>query len=86
MSDNKEKDKEVKKLRGGDGRRLEKQIANAFKDLPVATKMPGETLNDLNDLLEWVLSPRIHWDNFAVTIPVKNPNEIKWFALRVSEA
>ena len=67
MSDNKEKDKDI-------------------RDLPVATQRPEEMLNDLAELLSWVQSPRIHWDNFAVTIPVKNPNEIKWFALRVSEA
>jgi len=67
MSENKEKDKDI-------------------KDLPVATKLAGETLNDLNDLLEWMASPRVHWDNFAITIPIKNPNEIKWFSLRVSEA
>jgi len=67
MSDNKEKDKDI-------------------RDLPVATQRPEEMLNDLDDLLSWMASPRIHWDNFAVTIPVKNPNEIKWFALRVSEA
>jgi hypothetical protein len=67
MSDNKEKDKDI-------------------KELPVATQEPGEMLNDLNELLSWMASPRIHWDNFAITIPVKNPNEIKWFALRVSEA
>ena len=67
MSDNKEKDKDI-------------------RELPVATNLAGETLNDLNELMEWMASPRIHWDNFAVTIPIKNPNEIKWFALRVSEA
>ena len=67
MSDNKEKDKDI-------------------RELPVATNLAGETLNDLNELMEWMSSPRIHWDNFAVTIPIKNPNEIKWFSLRVSEA
>ena len=67
MSENKEKDKDI-------------------KDLPVATKLAGETLNDLDDLLSWMASPRIHWDNFAITIPIKNPNEIKWFALGVEEA
>jgi len=67
MSDNKEKDKDI-------------------RDLPVATKLAGETLNDLDDLMEWMSSPRIHWDNFAITIPIKNPNEIKWFALGVEEA
>jgi len=67
MSDNKEKDKDI-------------------RDLPVATQRPEEMLNDLDDLLSWMASPRIHWDNFAVTIPIKNPNEIKWFALGVEEA
>jgi len=67
MSDNKEKDKDI-------------------RDLPVATKLAGETLNDLNDLMAWMASPRIHWDNFSVTMAIKNPNEIKWFALKVEEA
>jgi len=62
MSENKEKDKEVKDLEF------------------------NQEFNDLNDLLEWMASPRVHWDNFAITIPIKNPNEIKWFSLRVSEA
>jgi len=43
--------------------------------------------NDLQELLEWMSSPRVHWGNdFKITIPVKNPNEIKWFALKVAEA
>ena len=67
MSENKEKDKDI-------------------RELPVATKLAGETLNDLNELMEWMASPRIHWDNFQVTVPVKNPNEIKWFTLGVAEA
>ena len=67
MSENKEKDKNI-------------------RDLPVATKMAGETLNDLNELLEWMASPRVYWDNFKVTIPVENPKDIKWFALGVAEA
>ena len=67
MSENKEKDKDI-------------------RDLPVATKLAGETLNDLNDLMAWMASPRIHWDNFSVTMPVENTNEIKWFALKVAEA
>ena len=62
MSENKEKDKEVKDLEF------------------------NQEFNDLNDLLEWMASPRVHWDNFAITIPIKNPNEIKWFALKVEEA
>ena len=67
MSENKEKDKNI-------------------RDLPVATKMPGETLNDLNELLEWMSSPRIYWENFAVTLPVKNNNDIKWVSTTISEA
>ena len=63
-----------------------KEKPKDVKELPVATKNPKEMANDLNELMEWMASPRIHWDNFAVTIPIKNPNEIKWFALRVSEA
>ena len=42
--------------------------------------------NDLQELLEWMASPRVHWENFKVTIPIKNPNEIKWFALKIAEA
>ena len=67
MSENKEKDKNI-------------------RDLPVATKMAGETLNDLNELLEWMASPRVYWDNFQVSVPVENPKDIKWFALGVAEA
>ena len=67
MSDNKEKDKNI-------------------RDLPVATKMAGETLNDLNELLEWMASPRIYWDNFAVAFPIENNNDIKWIQTRVEEA
>jgi hypothetical protein len=63
-----------------------KEKPKDIKELPVATRTPGETLNNLNELMEWMSSPRIHWDNFEVSIPIKNPNEIKWFTLRVSEA
>ena len=67
MSDNKEKDKDI-------------------RELPVATKMAGETLNDLNELLEWMASPRIYWDNFAVALPIENNNDIKWISTKVGEA
>ena len=42
--------------------------------------------NDLNELLEWMASPRVYWDNFQVSVPVENPKDIKWFALGVAEA
>ena len=48
--------------------------------------MAGANPNDLKELLEWMASPRIHWDNFKIEIPVKNPSEIKWFALAIAEA
>ena len=67
MSENKEKDKDI-------------------KELPVATKMAGETLNDLNELMEWMASPRIYWDNFSVALPIENNNDIKWISTRVGEA
>jgi len=67
MSDNKEKDKDI-------------------RDLPVATKLAGETLNDLNELMEWMASPRIYWDNFSVALPIENNNDIKWIQTRVEEA
>ena len=67
MSENKEKDKDI-------------------KELPVATKMAGETLNDLNELMEWMASPRVYWDNFEVTLPIENNNDIKWVQTRVEEA
>ena len=67
MSDNKEKDKNI-------------------RDLPVATKMAGETLNDLNELMEWMASPRVYWDNFSVALPIENNNDIKWIQTRVEEA
>ena len=56
------------------------------KQLPVATKKPEQMLNDLEELLSWMSSPRIHWDNFKVTVPVENPKDIKWFTLGVAEA
>jgi len=67
MSDNKEKDKDI-------------------RDLPVATKLAGETLNDLNELMEWMASPRVYWDNFSVALPIENNNDIKWIQTRVEEA
>ena len=67
MSDNKEKDKDI-------------------KELPVATQKPGEMLNDLNELLSWMQSPRIYWDNFSVALPIENNNDIKWVQTRVEEA
>jgi len=67
MSENKEKDKDI-------------------RELPVAEKKPGEMLNDLNELLSWIQSPRIYWDNFSVTLPVEKPNDIKWVQTKVEEA
>ena len=46
----------------------------------------SKNFNDMADLLEWMASPRVYWDNFKVTIPVENPKDIKWFALGVAEA
>jgi hypothetical protein len=67
MSDNKEKDKNI-------------------RELPVATNLAGETLNDLNELMEWMSSPRVYWDNFSVTLPVEKPNDIKWVSTKIGEA
>ena len=67
MSDNNEKDKDI-------------------RDLPIGVQGPEELLNDLNELLEWVANPRIYWDNFKVTLPIKKPNDIKWVQTRVEEA
>ena len=63
-----------------------KEKPKDVKDLPVAKKNPKEMANDLEQLLEWMASPRVYWENFKVTVPIKNPNEIKWFALGVEEA
>ena len=57
-----------------------------IRDLPVATKLAGETLNDLNELMEWMASPRVYWDNFSVALPIENNNDIKWIQTRVEEA
>ena len=67
MSENKEKDKDI-------------------RDLPVATKLAGETLNDLNDLMAWMASPRVYWENFQVTLPLNKRSDIKWIQTTVSEA
>ena len=67
MSENNEKDKDI-------------------RDLLMATERPEELLNDLNELLEWVANPRIYWDNFKVTLPIKKPNDIKWVQTRVEGA
>jgi hypothetical protein len=56
------------------------------RDLPVAEKKSGEMFNDISELLSWMQSPRIHWDNFAVTLPVENPNDIKWISNSIGEA
>ena len=65
-----------------DNKKKDKDI----RDLPVATKLAGETLNDLNELMEWMASPRIYWDNFSVALPIENNNDIKWIQTRVEEA
>ena len=46
----------------------------------------GKNFNDMEELLEWMSSPRIYWDNFAVTLPIKKPNDIKWVSTTISEA
>jgi hypothetical protein len=63
-----------------------KEKPKDVKELPVAEKKPEQMLNDLEDLLSWMASPRVYWDNFAITMAIKNPKEIKWFALDVAEA
>jgi hypothetical protein len=65
-----------------DNKKKDKDI----RELPVAEKKPGEMFNDLNELMEWMASPRIYWDNFSVTLPVENNNDIKWVQTRVEEA
>jgi predicted nucleotidyltransferase len=42
--------------------------------------------NDLQELLEWMASPQVYWENFEATVSIKKPSEIKWFALRIAEA
>ena len=63
-----------------------KEKPKDVKELPVATKKPEQMLNDLEDLLSWMASPRVYWENFKVTVPVENPKDIKWFALGIAEA
>ena len=65
-----------------DNKKKDKDI----RELPVATNLAGETLNDLNELMEWMASPRVYWDNFSVTLPVENNSDIKWVQTRVEEA
>tara|TARA_R110002060_G_scaffold45301_2_gene56595 strand:- start:1188 stop:1379 length:192 start_codon:yes stop_codon:yes gene_type:complete len=48
--------------------------------------LTDKNFKDLDELLEWMASPRVYWDNFAVTLPVKNNNDIKWIALAVADA
>jgi len=57
-----------------------------IEGLGVVAALHAANPNDLKELLEWMASPRIHWDNFKIEIPVKNPSEIKWFALAIAEA
>ena len=66
MSDNNEKDKDI-------------------RDLELDLEFSRD-LNDLNELMEWLSSPRIYWDNFAVALPIENNNDIKWIQTRVEEA
>ena len=63
-----------------------KEKPKDIKDLPVATKKPEEMFNDLAELVSWMQSPRIYWDNFAVALPIENNNDIKWVQTRVEEA
>jgi len=58
-----------------------KKLPEAYAELE---DMPNP--NDLQELLKWMQSPRVSWQNFGVTIPIKNPNDIKWFSLRIAEA
>ena len=48
--------------------------------------LPNKEFNDLNELMEWMASPRVYWENFKVTIPIKKRSDIKWIALNVEEA
>tara|TARA_R110002020_G_scaffold201923_3_gene404812 strand:+ start:696 stop:899 length:204 start_codon:yes stop_codon:yes gene_type:complete len=56
------------------------------KKLPVAKKSLKQMANDVEELLAWMESPRVHWPNFPITIPVRKGSEIKWFTLTVEEA
>ena len=66
MSDNKEKDKDIREL----------ELDLEF----------SRDLNDLNELMEWMSSPRVYWDNFEVTLPIENNNDIKWISTKIGEA
>ena len=46
----------------------------------------SKNFNDMEDLLEWMASPRVYWENFEVTLPLKKRSEIKWISTTVSEA
>ena len=63
-----------------------KEKSKDIKKLPVAKKSTKEMASDLEELLSWMASPRVYWENFKVTVPVENPKDIKWFALGVAEA
>ena len=52
----------------------------------MATKNPKEMANDLEELLSWMSSTRVYWDNFSVALPIEKPNDIKWVQTRVEEA
>ena len=59
-----------------------KEKTKDIKDLELGNK----EFNDLDELLEWMASPRVYWDNFAVTLPIKKPNDIKWVSTKIGEA
>ena len=63
-----------------------KEKPKDVKELPVATKNPEEMANDLEELLSWMASPRVYWDNFAVALPIENNNDIKWISTKIGEA
>ena len=63
-----------------------KEKTKDVKELPVATKNPEEMANDLEELLSWMSSPRVYWDNFSVALPVEKPNDIKWISTKIGEA
>lgn len=64
----------------------EKKKPKKNKELPIAKKSLKQMANDVEQLLQWMESPRIHWPNFRATVLVQNPNEIKWFTIDVEEA
>tara|TARA_R110000824_G_scaffold170030_2_gene347282 strand:- start:278 stop:481 length:204 start_codon:yes stop_codon:yes gene_type:complete len=63
-----------------------KEKTKDIKRLPEATKDAEGMFKDITELLNWMQSPRIYWDNFAVSFPIENPNEIKWVQTKVEEA